>query len=835
MQPDSAAPESLLYSWLTVPRFNVPRWLLEGSAVFAETWMGGGLGRAQGGYDEMVFRAMVRDGVPFYDPLGLASRGVRVDFQVGANAYLYGTRFITWLALQHSPQKLEQWWRRDEGSARHYADAFAQVFGLPLDAAWQQWIAFEQDFQRRNLQAVRQVPLTPMRPLVARALGSSSRTFLDEASGTLYGAFRQQGIVEYIGALKLSDGSVQRLADIKGGQLYSVTSLAFDAQGRRLFYAADNASWRDLMSLDLATGRETMLQKDARIGELAFNPADRALYGVRHNNGFAILVRIAPPYERWEPLHTFDFGVVPTELSVSPDGKLLSASVAEVGGDNFLRVWSLPALLEKGEKGLEAVAQFGFGQAVPEGFVFSPDGRFLFGSSYFTGVSNLFRLELATQATEAVSNAEIGLFRPVPRADGSLLALAYTGQGFVPVALDPKPLKDVSAIRFLGTELVKAHPVLQTWQVPPLDQLDDDGQAKPRGPYHPLRELSLANAYPVLQGYKDSAALGYRASFLDSLGYAGVDVVAGYTPGSSLNPQERAHLDIKGRYLGYTAGLSWNRADFYDLFGPTKRSRKGLALKFGYEEALIYEPPQRLDARFRLAHYSGIDTLPTDQNVSSGFSQLSTAEAGLHYADLRRSLGAVDDEKGVHASAVLSAAAAPGINAQLGRATLDLGTAVGADHGSIWSRTAIGSAAGGGGSSLGRVYFGGFGNNRVDNGPPQRFREAESLPGFGIDEISGRSYLRQQVEVNLPPVVFESIGSPGLHLTWLRPAVFATALWTDADRPALRQRYGSVGAQADLRISVLHWYEMILSIGYGAGYRGRDSAGREWMVSLIIM
>jgi hypothetical protein len=30
-------PESMLYSYLTVPRFNVPRWYLEGGAVFIET------------------------------------------------------------------------------------------------------------------------------------------------------------------------------------------------------------------------------------------------------------------------------------------------------------------------------------------------------------------------------------------------------------------------------------------------------------------------------------------------------------------------------------------------------------------------------------------------------------------------------------------------------------------------------------------------------------------------------------------------------------------------------------------------------------------------------
>ena len=35
--------------------------------------MAGGYGRAQGAYDEMVFRAMVRDKARFYSPLGLES------------------------------------------------------------------------------------------------------------------------------------------------------------------------------------------------------------------------------------------------------------------------------------------------------------------------------------------------------------------------------------------------------------------------------------------------------------------------------------------------------------------------------------------------------------------------------------------------------------------------------------------------------------------------------------------------------------------------------------------------------------------------------------------
>ena len=45
-QPIAEAPPSMLYANLASPRWNSPRWFVEGIAVFLETWMGGGLGRA---------------------------------------------------------------------------------------------------------------------------------------------------------------------------------------------------------------------------------------------------------------------------------------------------------------------------------------------------------------------------------------------------------------------------------------------------------------------------------------------------------------------------------------------------------------------------------------------------------------------------------------------------------------------------------------------------------------------------------------------------------------------------------------------------------------------
>jgi hypothetical protein len=47
-------------------------------------------------------------------------------------------------------------------------------------------------------------------------------------------------------------------------------------------------------------------------------------------------------------------------------------------------------------------------------------------------VSNIFRYEVANGDVKAVSNAETGLFRPIPLADGRLIVFSYTGQGFTP-------------------------------------------------------------------------------------------------------------------------------------------------------------------------------------------------------------------------------------------------------------------------------------------------------------------------------------------------------------------------------------------------------------------
>ncbi len=831
----SRDPESMFYSYLTQPRMTAPRWYAEGGAVFLETWMGGGLGRAQGGYDEMVFRAMVRDDAHFYDPLGLASRGARVDFQTGANAYLYGTRFYTWLAYVYSPEKVLAWLRRDEGSEPYYSDQFRKVFGLTLDQAWHDWVAFEHEFQRRNLAEIRKFPVTPYRTLAGSPIGSISRTCYDEATGVLYAGFRYPGVVEYVGALNTRDGTIKELAEIRRAMPYKVTSLACDVSAGTVFFTNDNrgeASLRDLMSVDLRTGEERELIRNARVGEIVVDPVDKALIGVRHHDGLAVLVRIAKPYDHWDKLYTFPYGVVPYDLDMSPDGRLLSASVAEVSGDQFLRVWEVERIFKGDAKPL---SEFKFGQSVPESFVFTPDGRYLYGSSYYTGASNIFRYEVTTGDVEAVSNAETGFFRPVPLADGRLMVLTYTGAGFVPATIEPRPLKDVSAITFLGAEVAEKYPVVKTWQVPPPSTVDEQKLITEQGPYLPWRSIGLTNAYPVLQGYKNYAGIGYRFNFEDPLQLVSLGVIAAYTPDTNLPGNERGHVDIFGRYEFWKAELAWNRSDFYDLFGPTKRSRKGYAAKLGYDWLLVYDGPRRLDALFDVAWYDQIDTLPTAQNIATSFTRLLTTSAALKYTDVRQSIGAAEDEKGIAWSVLYTGQETQGATSPQLLGTLGYGVPLPIPNSSIWSWTAGGIANGANNPTLANFYFGGFGNNYVDDKSIKRYREPQSLPGFEIDQVSALHFVKELVELNAPPIFFESVGTSAAYLNWLRASVFAAGLWTEPANSSARKSYASVGTQVDMRFSLLHWYGMTLSAGFAAGFQGSNKVGTEWMVSLKIM
>ncbi|HYN10325.1 MAG TPA: hypothetical protein VES67_23260 [Vicinamibacterales bacterium] len=833
VNPVAEQPESVLYFYLTSPRVAVPRWYLEGIAVFVETWMSGGLGRAQSGYDEMVFRAMVRDDSRFYDPLGLVSEGTKIDFQVEANSYLYGARFMTWLAYAHSPEKLIEWVTRRPGSRAYFAAQFRHVFGKSLEQAWGEWIAFERDFQQKNLDAVRKYPITPTTDLSPRALGSISRAYYDAASGRIYAALNYPGQVAHVGAISTSGGAVDHLVDIKGPKIYQVASLAADVPGNALYYTTDNGAHRDLVKLDLTTRRTTVLQKDIRIGDLAMNRADGSIWGVRHLLGIASIARMQPPYTDWTRVVSLPYGTLIYDVDVSPDGTMLVGSFGEVSGRQSVRVWRTASLLA-GD--LTPINEFDFGGlTVPNSFVFSPDGRYLYGTSYFTGVSNIFRYELATKSLEPVTNAETGFFRPMPIGGDELIAFRYTGEGLVPVRLTAQVQKDLGSITFLGERTVAKHPVLQSWQIPSPQTLDYDALPKTQGTYHLSGGMLLESLYPIVQGYKDTAAIGARVDFSDPLRLNHASISVSFSPDRDLPARERVHIGAEYRRYDWEARATWNNADFYDLFGPTKTSRKGYAVSVARTETLIFDEPKRLTARIEGRLAGNLDQLPEYQNVLVAVDRLFSVRADLNYSFVKSSLGHVDDEKGRKAGLSVHTDRVNGEFFTRVHGTYDTGAALPIGHSSIWIRSAAGFSPHDPGEPFANFFFGGFGNNYVDHAEEKRYREYYSFPGTELNAIGGRNFVRSLVEWNLPPVRFSRAGTPGAYLSWMRPAVFVGGLLTNLDQEPIRRRALTAGGQLDFRFTILSALDMTLSAGAAIAVEPGSPARREAMVSMRVL
>ena len=864
--PNGEDPESILYYYLTVPRKSSPSWYMEGIAVFIETWMAGGQGRAQGPYDEMVFRSMVRDGSPFYDPLGLVAQGTKIDFQVEVNSYLYGTRFMTYLGYRYSPEEVIRWVSRQEGSAAYYAKNFEKVFGLPLEKAWADWIAFEREFQNANLEGIRKYQTTAYKDLSARALGSVSRAFVDPDARKLYVAFNYPGLVAHIGSISMDDGRVQPIAEVKGPVLFTVTSLAFDPRRHLLFYTTDNTDYRDVRSLDPRTGQTKTLLKDARIGDLVFDRGDGSLWGIRHFNGIATLVQIPPPYAAWKQVRSWPYGEVPYDLDVSPDGTLLSASIGGIDGLHAVHVMKTEDLLAGR---VEPVAKFDFGTFIPSSFTFSADGRFLYGSSYYTGVSNIFRYELASGKTEALSNAETGFFHPIPQDDGSMIVFRYSGDGFVPATIDPKPLEDVSAITFLGAELVEKHPIVKDWKVGSPARIPFEDLVVARGPYPSFKSIRSESFYPILEGYRDSPAVGMRFNFSDPLQLNRFTLNASYSPDSNLEASQRLHLHLQYRRYNWKVDAKLNGADFYDLFGPTKTSRKGYSLRTAWDHTLFQDRPRKLTLTVDGAYYGGLDTLPDYQDVASPASQLATAFVKLDFENIRGSLGRVDQEKGQRAKLIVSETYTPGSTCDTATApggvcdvqtappggfypqilaTYDVGFQLPLTHSSIWLRAAAGAGIGDPLNPYAQFFFGAFGNNWVDNGELRRYREFYAFPGLAINEVGGRTFAKSTLDWNLPPIRFLHFGTPGFYGSWIRTSLFVAGLATNFDhryedvglpsapvRQKIAQNIGDAGLQMDLRFTALSRLDMTLSVGYAAAFERGVAPRHEAMISVKVM
>jgi hypothetical protein len=829
--PNDEDPLSMFYSFLTTPRYYSPRWYHEGIATFLETWMAGGIGRGQGGYDEMAFRTMVQDGSYFYDIVGLESEGTTIDFQTGQNSYLYGTRFVNYLAYHYGPEKVIEWFTRADGTHRYFSSQFEKVYGTSLDDEWARWVAWEHVWQRANLDSIGRFPTTRYRVLSDRALGSVSRAFYDPDRRKIFAAVRYPGEFAHVAAVDVDTGSLEKVCEIATPALYYVSWLAYDTSTGTVFYTKDNArKWRDLCAVDVDTGESRVLCNNCRTGDLAFSRADGSVWGVQHHEGRSRLVRFPPPYDRWQEVFVLRYGKDIFDIDVSPDGRYLTGSLVEVSGRQRLIRMETEKLMSW-DPSYEVLWEFE--NNAPANFVFSPDGERLYGTSYYTGTSNVFRYNFASETMDAVSNCETGFFRPMAAGDDSLIVFRYTGSGFVPVMIPDDTLEDVSAIRYLGNEVAMRHEIVRDWILGSPTDVDLDAVTVYSGDYRGLANVRLSSAYPIVEGYKDQVAVGARLNFTDPAWLHHLSLAWSFSPDSDEN--ERPHVRAKYRHGRWTVTGAYNRACFYDLFGPTKEGRKGYSLGASYSRRLFDEAPHALSFNVSASTYGDLERLPDAQNIEASYDNFQTGAAELVYSNLQGTIGSVEAERGVMARLSLSDFYVRSDHKVKLRTDLARGFTLPMEHSSLWLMTSFGYAFGDVYDPFANFYFGGFGNNWVDNGSINRYRQYYSFPGTELNSIAGTTYAKGTVEWALPPVRFKRFGFPAAYANWARLSLFTSGITANPHEKHHESRLASVGAQLNIKLVLFSSLRSTLSAGYAGAFEEGWAPETEYMFSLNIL
>src|SRR5262249_37064381 len=150
-------------------------------------------------------------------------------------------------------------------------------------------------------------------------------------------------------------------------------------------------------------------------------------------------------------------------------------------------------------------------------------------------------------------------------------------------------------------------PIVKDWAVGSPAKIPLDELITQRGKYVPQHELSLDAVYPAVAAYKGTAAPGIFANIEDPLQLTQTTAAAYYSPGGHLDDPERSHADLNYRSIAWNLEYWHNKADFYDLFGPVDRSRRGDAFIASWNAIPVYDPPRQLDVKITGAVYTGLD------------------------------------------------------------------------------------------------------------------------------------------------------------------------------------------------------------------------------------
>lgn len=623
-----------IFGQVWVPNSIQPTWVLEGMAIHSETRFTTA-GRNRASYYDMILRtSALQDRLQRLDEISSAP----IPFPHGSIPYLYGSRFLWWLANRYGEDNL-RFMTADYGNRMipfGVSQSARMSFGRDLDELYGEWVRHERAQAGRVRDRVLARGLREGRPLVSMA------------ETTFYPVFHptRPGELLYVGHDGHSPNALRRLVVDGQGRATServwetgineMGPPAWDGAGAWV-HQADYAS-RVHLRYDLYRAGPDGARRVTEDARLAFptvvGDARVAVRLTREGHelvafdGRGRVTRVLLPARARRRLYG---------PRLSPDGRRVAFSMMEDGQRD---VWVL-------ELGAEVPVRLTDDSAMDLNPAWSPDGRFLLFSSDRSGIYDLYAWEAATGRIAQVTSVLGGAFSPTVSADGRwLVYVGYTAKGFNLFILPFSPADFLPAPAALPVRADSPH---RETPYPPVHDAR---------PYRPWRHLA-----PVAWFGDWGFTVADRFS-LSMMGFDPVELHA-WSGTASWNPVSGDHDG--GLY--YTYNGIWWPLNLAFTFGDETRSNAMVNrqwLDYDYDwyrlEATLSVPVWQRVKRYASTFYTlswseGLvpDTWPATRpdyplpSVPGSFSRLA-GKAGAWYQRVESSTYAVEWEKGEYAS-----------------------------------------------------------------------------------------------------------------------------------------------------------------------------------------